>query len=430
MKNLKDFAFSRGFARLMLALVGCIFFINAASAAPVAGATISGHVYCDVSGNGSLDPGDDQEMGVTVTLTKASDNSFVDQMVTADLTSQGIPFNYTFGNLQVGQTYNVTISVPTGFVVTGTQPNPSNGTVVSSTKIQVTVPGGIFGSGNNNFFISELHTVSGTVFHDFNGNGMQDIGEPGIPNITVTLSPLNLTTTTDANGDFAFTGLLPGSYTACADSGGLPSGFVPTTPLCLTVGLVGCDGADQAVEVGFRMAANGATRTAGYWKTHLLALTTAVNLNCVNLGVIGSQNLTMPTIGDLEAIFWASDTRQGNAHRSDIGKARMKLANQLIAAYCNVCLLGTSTGSLGFSATLLQDATAALASSNITLMNQLMSQLDAFNNAGDNVPFNGSQSAIVGPADPNGAKAAANRDLSGTINPLPGYPAATSSPLN
>ncbi len=52
---------------------------------------------------------------------------------------------------------------------------------------------------------------------DQNGNGIQDAGEPGIPNVTVTLydsggKPVGAPTTTDASGNYAFPNLPPGDY--------------------------------------------------------------------------------------------------------------------------------------------------------------------------------------------------------------------------
>jgi hypothetical protein len=61
-----------------------------------------------------------------------------------------------------------------------------------------------------------LATINDFVWHDLNGNGIQDAGEPGINDITVNLldsqSNVVRTTTTSAGGLYGFTDLLPGDY--------------------------------------------------------------------------------------------------------------------------------------------------------------------------------------------------------------------------
>src|SRR5262249_61732689 len=63
--------------------------------------------------------------------------------------------------------------------------------------------------------------ISGTVFHDYNTNGVQDPGEPGIAGQTLSLDldgsgvwqAGDPTALTDANGNYQFTGLSAGTYT-------------------------------------------------------------------------------------------------------------------------------------------------------------------------------------------------------------------------
>lgn len=67
------------------------------------------------------------------------------------------------------------------------------------------------------------------VWQDLNSDGAQDAGEPGIPNVTVTLrNSSNVvvgTTTTDANGAYLFIGLVADTYSVTFDT---PAGYVPT----------------------------------------------------------------------------------------------------------------------------------------------------------------------------------------------------------
>lgn len=66
---------------------------------------------------------------------------------------------------------------------------------------------------------TSLGVVSGLVFVDSNGNGQHDAGEVGLPGVQITLSgastsnqQVNLTTTTDTNGDYTFFQVQPGTY--------------------------------------------------------------------------------------------------------------------------------------------------------------------------------------------------------------------------
>ena len=69
------------------------------------------------------------------------------------------------------------------------------------------------------------------------GNGA-DNGEPGVPGVTVILKDGNGVevgrTTTDANGNYRFAGLVPGTYTVDIE---VPAGFnAATTSMTVTVG--------------------------------------------------------------------------------------------------------------------------------------------------------------------------------------------------
>lgn len=67
------------------------------------------------------------------------------------------------------------------------------------------------------------------VWLDTNNDGIQDAGEPGISGVAVTLTKPDgstVSTTTDANGAYQFTNLIPGTYSV---SFATPSGYKPTT---------------------------------------------------------------------------------------------------------------------------------------------------------------------------------------------------------
>ncbi|MDX2280653.1 MAG: SdrD B-like domain-containing protein, partial [Saprospiraceae bacterium] len=75
-------------------------------------------------------------------------------------------------------------------------------------------------------------SIGNFVWNDLDADGVQDAGEPGIPNVLVTLTgtdqlgvPVTQTTTTGANGDYLFSNLVPGTYKLTFAT---PAGYTPT----------------------------------------------------------------------------------------------------------------------------------------------------------------------------------------------------------
>ncbi len=114
-------------------------------------------------------------------------------------------------------------------------------------------------------------TLSGTVFEDLNTDNHQETGEPGIGSVALTLYALDdngdyvatgKTATTDANGDYQFTGLLPGTYrvvetqpvgyssvgATAGTVGGATRGVVTTVDELSSINL---DGGDNSVHNNF-----------------------------------------------------------------------------------------------------------------------------------------------------------------------------------
>ena len=87
--------------------------------------------------------------------------------------------------------------------------------------------------------------VAGTIYQDSNNNGIQDPGEPGIANVTVTIMDVNGTEynlTTNTNGAYALN-VLAGSTTITIDETTLPSGISTqtqgTNPTVINVPIAG-----------------------------------------------------------------------------------------------------------------------------------------------------------------------------------------------
>ncbi|MEZ4866881.1 MAG: SdrD B-like domain-containing protein [Caldilineaceae bacterium] len=78
-------------------------------------------------------------------------------------------------------------------------------------------------------------TVGDFVWFDWNGNGLQDRDEAGVPDIPVQLlnadgAPTGLTMLTNAEGRYRFTDLPAGAYAVAFDLSRLPEGALVTTP--------------------------------------------------------------------------------------------------------------------------------------------------------------------------------------------------------
>lgn len=137
----------------------------------------------------------------------------------------------------------------------------------------------------------------------------------------------------------------------------------------------------------------GATRTPGFYKTHIDALSECI-AEPVDLGFI-----TISTIEEALGLLWAVPAKyESGDKRSELDKARFILARHTLVATCNVRLFGTSPTPTD----LIDDAIAALAGTDCGLMHDLAEDVDAFNNSGDDEGFPAGFEA--GPATPQQAK--------------------------
>jgi uncharacterized repeat protein (TIGR01451 family) len=170
--------------------------------------TIGDTVFRDENGNQVQDPGEPGIPEVVVTLTLPDG--------TTRTTTTDADGRYRFTGLPPGINYRVSVATPAGL-------SPTNTVPAINLNPQQNVDTADFG------FRPARGSIGDTVFRDDNGNGQQDTGEPGIPNITVTTTLPDGTTrtaTTDPSGRYIFNDLPPGSYTITPTS---PPGFLLTT---------------------------------------------------------------------------------------------------------------------------------------------------------------------------------------------------------
>lgn len=80
----------------------------------------------------------------------------------------------------------------------------------------------IIGVGNNGFY-----AIQGNVYFDNNSNGIKDVGELGISNQSVSLSPGAISAITNSQGDYAFV-VAPGTYDITYNS--VPTWILTSSP--------------------------------------------------------------------------------------------------------------------------------------------------------------------------------------------------------
>lgn len=113
-------------------------------------------------------------------------------------------------------------------------------------------------------FTREEGLIGGRVWDDADGDGDQDLGEPGLNNVIVDLLDSNAniveTATTAGDGEYQFAGLPAEGYTLAVRADALPAGASPTTdpdglPSPHTATLVlGCTDTSSANDFGYALA--------------------------------------------------------------------------------------------------------------------------------------------------------------------------------
>jgi 5-hydroxyisourate hydrolase-like protein (transthyretin family) len=148
--------------------------------------------------------------GVTVQLLDA--NNKVIETTTTD--GQG---DYSFTNLKPGQVYGVSEILPTGYVHNDETVGSVGGNIVNYAIVDVPLGDGV-NAVNYDFCDVLPGSISGKVWDDTNGNCSFQPGVD-IPLAGVKIDLINsqgtvvATTTTDAQGDYMFSNLLPNTYT-------------------------------------------------------------------------------------------------------------------------------------------------------------------------------------------------------------------------
>lgn len=170
--------------------------------------TIRGRVIADANGNGRYDAGEKLLSGVTVRLKDAQGK--VLQTTTTD--SSGA---YAFTGLAPG-VYGVEETQPAGYFDGAERVGSVGGSILAPDSIiDIRL---VSGTNATDYDFLEIlpSSIRGRVAADANANGAYDAGENLLAGVTVHLldsaGKRIATTTTNAQGEYEFTGLAPGRY--------------------------------------------------------------------------------------------------------------------------------------------------------------------------------------------------------------------------
>lgn len=207
---------------------------------PFGSGTIGDLVWVDNNGDGIKGSTEPALSGITVLLqVDLNGDGSYSTIRTTTASSSGA---YLFSNLPLGSQYNYRVVVELSTANNNIIPNDllgneylySTGTFVDAgtdyVYINATITSGSPNYLNADFGFAPPASFGDTIYQDINNNGTQDLNEPGISGVTVTLytytdlvgdsryqpgdtlGSVVATATTDSSGKYQFAGLTPGYY--------------------------------------------------------------------------------------------------------------------------------------------------------------------------------------------------------------------------
>jgi protocatechuate 3,4-dioxygenase beta subunit len=196
-------------------------------------ANLSGRVWTDLNRDGQRTSNEPPVGGTTVQLLNSGG-------AVLQTTSTDIGGFYSFLNIDPG-TYSVRFVPPTGYLGltlanVGSDATDSDPIVATATTNAITLVAGESNTTTDAGVWVANGVIGDYVWLDLNNNGLQDAGEPGMPEADVTLYDVTgtavRTLVTDGNGKFTFVEVPPGAYSL---------GFALPTSFALTKQKVGAN---------------------------------------------------------------------------------------------------------------------------------------------------------------------------------------------
>ncbi len=199
--------------------------------------SIGDFVWHDSNRNGIQDSGEPGIDGVTVNLKNSSGATIA--TTTTGVRPGGQHGYYQFTGLCAGDYIVETVTPAGSSPTTSKAPGSTPAADSNGSPASVTLPADDSSDQTIDFgYVTPCTgSIGDFVWHDLNGNGIQDAGEPGIDGVTVNLkrasdNTLIATTTTSVepggqHGYYQFTGLCAGAYIVEVAT---PDGFSPTSP--------------------------------------------------------------------------------------------------------------------------------------------------------------------------------------------------------
>ncbi|WP_417912255.1 SdrD B-like domain-containing protein [Candidatus Electronema sp. TJ] len=227
--------------------------------------TVSGAVTADTDFNGT---GDTPLSGISVSLYLDEDGDGIpDSETPVKTVLTGADGSYLFDSLPPGQYVVVEQNGAAYPKDVSDKDGSANGTNLNTIKVDLTH--GISSTGNDFVDRAELGRIGDRIWFDFDGDGVQDPGEPGIANVTVELRSASCTAgvdcptaVTDSDGKYIFSGLAPSDYTVAVVTSTLPAGLAATydkdgdknsqTPVTLAAGQV-----IEDIDFGYKWSGTG-----------------------------------------------------------------------------------------------------------------------------------------------------------------------------